>query len=229
MKVLVGGRPEQTNSRPCYMLGFGCPKSGTSFMASFLGQLGNPDMRLGHESMDNQGAVGYNMCNSNWPTDPTNKTGPDRKWRSGYDETKFVFHLVRDPRKTIPSMKLNFKNNAVLTIWMNENGGTWEQAWVRWNLKCEEEIQKAKTAGCHVDFVRIEDVFEFGERVRKFFGFERSCEDAARGVHKRATVKDFDYLNWSDLSMETIEMAERYGYDTGGIECLHTSEAAASV
>jgi len=232
MDIQIGGRPNSEGiERPCYMLGFGCPKSGTNFMAAFLSKLGGAEMNLLHEHMGNQGSVGYNMCNSHWPTNPTREYGPERRWRPSYKETRFVFHLVRDPRKTIASMKKNFEDrNQMLHVWMKKHGGTWEKVWVNWNLKCEEEIKKAKAAGCHTDFTRVEDFDSFGSRVKKFFGFKNGVADSVMGVSRRKSNLPIEYLEWSDLSFETLEMAERYGYDTeGALECLHTSEGAVSV
>jgi hypothetical protein len=96
-----------------YILGFGFPRSGTTYVAETLQQTG---YLVGHELNDvkNQGCIGYDVAFTKFPDNLTD-----------------VIHVLRDPRLVIPSCVTNFGQGGL---------GNRKQAGWRLDMKMESEL-----------------------------------------------------------------------------------------
>jgi hypothetical protein len=123
----------------------GCPRSGTQFLRSAFDFYG---FTIGHEAHGVDGAVGYNFVNP----------GVRAVKRIQVRECEWVCHVIRDPRRCIPSIQVHLLRNRDRFHMCNPGKfGGLDKWWMHWNKESQKVLERAKLKGANTLTFRIED------------------------------------------------------------------------
>lgn len=189
----------------------GCSRSGTMAVSRMLRQLG---LDVKHEQMGRDGTV---SCYFPMDTDTYPVTGPSvtdpHPGEGRYSDYRFdcIVHLVRDPRKCIPSnAKIMSRNHQ---LWLEALGyldmtvkpklRRMDDMWCAVNERCEE-LTSAR--------FQIERVTELLDYVADQLDTPKPAEYEIIHNHKGSGYLKAEPVTFQQLSAETRARAERYGY-----------------
>ena len=166
------------------------PRSGTLWMAKYLQSFG---LDFGHECWRKNGGVGYIYANE--------------EYLEQTYAADAVIHLVCNPVDCISSAEANYRHTKNKI----RGDGTWEDAWIHWNLKFEEVLFRMWNRGKYVEqlghpisdtIVSVILSHVFNKPADSFVGTRPPTN-----IHHRV-----DYDKKVKLKPGTIDLARRYGF-----------------
>jgi hypothetical protein len=200
------------------LLVLAAPRSATQYLTMVLR---NAQVKVGHEMFKRRGTVGMFFA-------VEDVFYPGRHWEESEQHQRrsdYVFdqvwHVTRDPRRTIPSIASTALNSQIWPWQERHTGiscGIYPKTlramlfWVAWNELIEENEDISYR-------FRIEDIDEEWPEIRNRMGIADEHEAVPNVPRDYGSSRKLEPLSWDDMTAieptaakSVRAMAERYGY-----------------
>jgi hypothetical protein len=192
----------------------GAPRSGTTYLSRIFSKVYDIDVRK--ERCGENGGVGYNLVYHDMRAKKDHHNHIPMRVRDCF----LVGHVVRDPRRCIPSMNATLLtqgkrafgwHNSKECSHFNPTYGNLENWWLYHNAaRCEGLLNYAQALGIRVITFRIEDSDGVVPVLLREFGVEDVSKYRNSIPKDTNHAAEYERLEWEDLPKSVVTYARRW-------------------